>query len=460
MSDFSLSREDLDSKLNFNSYDQDFTFFIGDQPFQCNIIIAEMVSPNVRKIRQTDSSVDSYVIPHDPNYNTSYFDLILKTGKFETIKITEKNIKSLQYYYKMLGNSEFSDHFINTSNKKDKTTISNVITQLKLRLQINLSINQEIEFISSHVYALEDQLSKENLTIDVLSAVFGHPKLCISSEEWLFNFIIEKISKEGSVYSSLFEYVDLNALSKDSLTKFFNRISLDEVNYPIWNSIIKLCLDNKKSNTETTKVSEKSKRYYVDPKVKVAAEKEAEEARKKQQNLRILNIDFNNRNPWSGVFFYLTQVKNSQRNIAETGMIEITASSQNNEASLFHLVDEAQSVFVSDNMPNQWIKFDFKERRIVPRCYTLMTHHRPAHMDHLRSWVIEVSEDNIHFEEVMREINNVTLDNPGNVVVYRIDRHIKGRYVRIRMIGPNWCNSNVFAISRVEFFGSLFEKGE
>jgi hypothetical protein len=63
---------------------------------------------------------------------------------------------------------------------------------------------------------------------------------------------------------------------------------------------------------------------------------------------------------------------------------------------------ETNSCFVSayreqkEDIPhtrNNWICYDFKERRIVPTHYTIRKHYRDPGNDHLRSWLVEMSAD-------------------------------------------------------------------
>ena len=142
-------------------------------------------------------------------------------------------------------------------------------------------------------------------------------------------------------------------------------------------------------------------------------------------------------------------------------MISITAGAINEQvdSDVRYLVDlNINSYYVSKDEENQWIKFDFRDRIAEVHCYTIKTNLNGGN-DHLRNWVIEVSNNDQDYSQITREENNVTLNAPGNLVVYRIlGRAIPGRYVRIRQTGTNWAQRNILVIAQMEFFGILIEK--
>ena len=58
---------------------------------------------------------------------------------------------------------------------------------------------------------------------------------------------------------------------------------------------------------------------------------------------------------------------------------------------------------------NNWICYDFKERRMVPTHYTIRTNHWGTGRFHLKSWLVETSADGENWREVAREEDNKQL---------------------------------------------------
>jgi hypothetical protein len=59
---------------------------------------------------------------------------------------------------------------------------------------------------------------------------------------------------------------------------------------------------------------------------------------------------------------------------------------------------------------NNWICYNFKERRIVPTHYTIRTHDHGTGYGHLKSWLVETSVDGESWQEVAREEDNEKLN--------------------------------------------------
>jgi hypothetical protein len=59
---------------------------------------------------------------------------------------------------------------------------------------------------------------------------------------------------------------------------------------------------------------------------------------------------------------------------------------------------------------NNWICYNFKERRIVPTHYTIRTDWGGKCSSHLKSWLVETSTDGENWREVAREEDNKQLN--------------------------------------------------
>lgn len=135
----------------------------------------------------------------------------------------------------------------------------------------------------------------------------------------------------------------------------------------------------------------------------------------------------------------------------------ITASCLNNSYSPFNvmLFEDRNLYFCSENSYDSWICFYFKNHQIIPTDYTIRT--VKANNFHLKSWVIEGSNDNCHWEMIDEQRDNFSLNGPGLVHTFHIysSRPVKCQYFRLRIYGQNHSNTNNLVIESLEIYGTL-----
>ena len=113
--------------------------------------------------------------------------------------------------------------------------------------------------------------------------------------------------------------------------------------------------------------------------------------------------------------------------------------------------------FASENKPNQTLCLDFKERRIIPSAYSIRSSAWERGRWHLKSWVIEVSEDGIDWKEIDRRDDNDELNDRLAVGVFEVRDKIESRYLRLRQTGKNHGGNDYLLLSSFEIFGVLRE---
>jgi acetoacetate decarboxylase len=108
---------------------------------------------------------------------------------------------------------------------------------------------------------------------------------------------------------------------------------------------------------------------------------------------------------------------------------------------------------------NNWICYDFKERRIVPTHYAIRTHDgNVLGRFHLKSWLVNTSADGENWREVAREEDNKQLDRPNFTATFAVADGGECRFIRllnIRRTHSGW--NDCILISAWEIFGSLLE---
>ena len=166
-----------------------------------------------------------------------------------------------------------------------------------------------------------------------------------------------------------------------------------------------------------------------------------------------------------GIFAYLR--RECGGNVHGFGLVEVTASSVKDSGwSAHNTVSGTDAVYCSKDEKDTWICYDFKHRRVTPRSYSVMSAGGLPGWEHLKSWVIEVSNDGHSWTEIDRRDNNNDLNNKFATVNFEIS-HIPSevfRFFRLRQTGLNhFCRNNQpgnykVNIQALEIFGTLFEK--
>ena len=158
---------------------------------------------------------------------------------------------------------------------------------------------------------------------------------------------------------------------------------------------------------------------------------------------------------FDGIIAHLT--RKCDDNVHDKGIVNVTASSAIGGNPPKNAVDPDQSrKFWSENEPNSWICYDFKERRVIPTSYSI----RSSFWVSPKSWVIEVSNDGASWTEVDRRDNNNDLSDGRETANFKISQiPSEGvRFFRLRQTGENHQGHDVLELSSLEVFGTLFEK--
>jgi hypothetical protein len=106
---------------------------------------------------------------------------------------------------------------------------------------------------------------------------------------------------------------------------------------------------------------------------------------------------------------------------------------------------------------NNWICYNFKERRIALTHYTIRTNDWGLGNSHLKSWLVETSADGENGREVAREEDNEQLNGSRFTGTFAVADGGESRFIRLVNIGKNHYGDDQIVISAWEIFGSLVE---
>jgi hypothetical protein len=180
-----------------------------------------------------------------------------------------------------------------------------------------------------------------------------------------------------------------------------------------------------------------------------------------ESNCRFLRVEKTfcpNGKSLDGIIKYLTTKCGG--NVHDKGLIEATASSMSCSDHPKQATDVQNRYFYfqSNNEPNSWICYDFKEMEVTPTHYSILSHSSgPNYGNHPKSWCLEVSGDGTSWTEVHRCENNSDLNGSSQIGTYSVNRSVKCRFVRLRQTGKNHSNNDCFLLPGFEIFGVLRE---
>ena len=162
-------------------------------------------------------------------------------------------------------------------------------------------------------------------------------------------------------------------------------------------------------------------------------------------------------NFFDGIMDHLTQTTGG--NIHDNGTVLITSNSINgSDYNPKNVVDYYTSnCYCSKSEANTFVCFDFKERSVNLTAYSIKSSWGNPYGNHLKSWVVEVSNDGNSWVEVDNHENDPILNGYCATHVFRISNQTDkfNRFIRIRQTGKSWKNDYRFTLFCVEFYGHL-----
>jgi hypothetical protein len=183
-------------------------------------------------------------------------------------------------------------------------------------------------------------------------------------------------------------------------------------------------------------------------------------------------FDFNRGSPLEGILAYLTE--KCQRNVHDAGIVDITSSSVAGQDMDHHpkLVVESgdRRHFGTARQNNPWVCFNFKNRRIVPTNYVILTDHDTPPSRALlfgmpviiagwdavftTCWVIEASMDGTNWTTIDERTSVQVLNGPNLSVAMTVERPAECRFLRIR---GTHRDQRPLEFKRFEIFGRLID---
>ena len=172
-----------------------------------------------------------------------------------------------------------------------------------------------------------------------------------------------------------------------------------------------------------------------------------------------LEITHKSENNFDGIIKYLENKYGE--NIIQQGIISIEVSSNNYPGNTYLGLPENlinynwEYGFYSRNVLNSWFEVNFKNNKVKINGYSLKTAGYFQNENHLKSWVIEGSNDRSNWTEIDKKENNYDLYS-HNQKYFPISQLIdEFQFIRIRNIGKNHSDEDCLVLVNFEFYGEI-----
>jgi hypothetical protein len=282
----------------------------------------------------------------------------------------------------------------------------------------------------------------------MIYTIISQGSLRLESEDSLYDFIRKGIETNREMFT-LLEFVRWEYCSTDVMNDFFDVLSehLSEINASIWTSLCaRLVLPNIIGKQFPPSVKKGGKFEVPDGIIAHLTR----ECRGNVHDRHVVDVTCGSfeketlgANPHSGA-------RDNDPNYAAKNAADLETDSRFSSAW-------RNSCEGIPHTRNNWICYDFKERRIVPTHYAIRTNANGPGLWHLKSWLVETSADGENWREVAREENNRQLNGIWFTGTFPIAGGGECRFIRLVNIGRNHYGTDCLFFSAWEIFGTLFE---
>jgi hypothetical protein len=413
--------------------ENDFTFIVGEHRHRCPWFIADFLSPKIGRLHSIDPCMNEMIIETADRSNA--FSAFLALGRGSRIEVTDANRSFLNSIARELCNPEV--YFSVNEDFEKNGNPSKLWEQLVDSELIDYIAdpNPSIDFLASHFFEIEFSVLKKS-PVSLLTRILSSHSLRIATEDSLYEIIRSHLDSDpNSIY--LLEYVRFEFLTCDVIENFiswsFDHFEDFHVSRSLWDALSRrLLLSVRLPDISTTEYRMTRLCYptaFLTPEI-----------------------------PLNGIIAHLT--REFKGNVHEKGIVDISAKTIDQNLEQFQAKWAANlydmSYFQAPNVPNQWIRYDFKTRRVRLTHYTIFPH---LNGYWLRSWILEGSLDGSDdsWDELDRHKDDTTMNRDCTIGTFTVTRSNEYRFIRLRQTGKNHNGNDYMILFAFEIFGELLE---
>jgi len=105
--------------------------------------------------------------------------------------------------------------------------------------------------------------------------------------------------------------------------------------------------------------------------------------------------------------------------------------------------------------PNPHLIVHFKKERILLSGYQIRTYAGDSNSAHLKSWIVEGSNDGENWDPVHLSQDCSALNSPKSQCQFEFNPSGPYSHIRLKMVGKNHANGLVMVVSRFQLLGSI-----
>ena len=406
------------ANFDIYAYPDNFTFITKENTYACNRVFADFISPKVMQLHRMDSTANTFTLKCDDSNKA--FGMFLSLMHGGEVSISRENSRQLCEIAYELGNLDLLERIFSLDERILDPT--NVVEILLEKQALGLSGDEEIQYLLKYFSSVEF-LQLSELDVDTLYSILSHNDLRIKDENFLLQFVKMLIDEKGNEYKRLLECVHVEHLTPEAMRQLLDLLGSEDLGGEIWNNLKKRLL---------LPVSPpKNPRRYC------------------RKTKRLVFVD----NPFEGILAHLN--KKAKGNAHKAHIVTLTSSSSGH-GDISHLIEYGMNGdWGTKNLENSWVKVDLINRQAEFTGYSIMSVAALRNQMHLRSWVVEVSNDDDQWIPVDERVKCNDLNGKLVTKTYLFNKTQPFRYIRLRQTGMNWQSNNYLSISQIEFFGFL-----
>jgi hypothetical protein len=365
-------------------------------------------------MRHSDPTLQTFLFKK--KYPEGKLATFLKLGKGESISLTPEDRRPFIDFCCELQN----DDFITQVHSDENLTPENIFIQLEIHNLLNISENRTIEFLATHFNDCQ-QSQIGSVNIEQLSMVLQHPKLVLQSEDSLYQFIARQIRRNPE-NGPLLQFVRFEYLTVESIQDFVKLIetNLTALSLPVWKAL------SRRVNLKVSPTVKNGRHFH--------------------SKSHSIECPFENNSPFQGIIAYLSDQYGG--NVHDRDVVKVTSKSHS-EPHLAKNVANLNSIegFWSKDSNDEWICYDFKERKIVVTDYSISN---SGWTPYLVSWLLEGSVDGEAWIILDEKRQCREIDGAMKVGTFQVGKKQIVRFVRIRNLGGSW-----LGLTKFELFGTI-----
>ncbi|KAH0787280.1 F5/8 type C domain containing protein [Histomonas meleagridis] len=343
----------------------------------------------------------------------------------QSISVDENSSQFLMHVGILLGNNELVEK---VASEKDIN-----IEQILEHFSQGNVFQKEVDKFASMLTEVSADLVK-SIDPNILYQILTNENLKVKSENALLDAILDLIDYDKESNLFLLDAIHFENISTDKMQRFIKTVTFEDISPQVWDSLCQRMLNQTEATSTTSSSnSDNAKQNEV---VEIPCEK-----------------------PFEGIISYLT--KKCGGNVNEKGIVIITSEtalkSPKRHPSVVADFSSPDYYYSLDSKTN-WIKFHFINSTVSITSYTLKSVPIGPRGGHLKSWVVEGSNDNESWSEIDSRLNCNDLNNKNATKTYPCKNQIEVSFIRIRQIGENHAGNNFMCLSAVEFYGTLRNK--